>query len=321
MWVPSWESRDLRRLLWQRQRMVQVRTQIMNQLQAAALADSPALPERSCGRTRTTDQNNQPQVFRIEPQLTNNCNANSYATQFVDVTGDHRADEVVINDNGILVLRSNINRFGPLAEIWSSVPYFGVYHIEGPTVGNEFFADVDGDGKADAIVVNDSGITVRRSDGTKFLSNELWATGLVARSYHISGVSHPNIYFVDVNHDGAADAVSIDDNGVWVRLGDKVNHVFQAATNWTGSAFYGSNGTFVADVTGDGAADLIAVNRNSFTGKAAIVVRSSNWSSFNANQNWSALGYFPTAFADINGDGAADEVMNLGSSGVWIGPS
>src|SRR5437763_8762581 len=37
IWVPSWENRDLRQLLWHRHRMVQVRTGIMNQLQALAL--------------------------------------------------------------------------------------------------------------------------------------------------------------------------------------------------------------------------------------------------------------------------------------------
>jgi transposase len=37
LWVPSWENRDLRHLLWHRHRMVQARTRIMNQLQALAL--------------------------------------------------------------------------------------------------------------------------------------------------------------------------------------------------------------------------------------------------------------------------------------------
>jgi transposase len=37
VWVPSWENRDLRQLLWHRHRMVQTRTRIMNQLQAVAL--------------------------------------------------------------------------------------------------------------------------------------------------------------------------------------------------------------------------------------------------------------------------------------------
>jgi len=37
IWVPSWENRDLRQLLWHRHRMVQTRTRIMNQLQAVAI--------------------------------------------------------------------------------------------------------------------------------------------------------------------------------------------------------------------------------------------------------------------------------------------
>ena len=39
IWVPSWDNRDLRQLLWHRHRMVQMRTRVMNQLQAVALND------------------------------------------------------------------------------------------------------------------------------------------------------------------------------------------------------------------------------------------------------------------------------------------
>ena len=37
IWVPSWENRDPRQLLWHRHRLVQIRTRVMNQLQAVAL--------------------------------------------------------------------------------------------------------------------------------------------------------------------------------------------------------------------------------------------------------------------------------------------
>jgi transposase len=37
VWVPSLENRDLRQLLWHRHRLVQMRTRLMNQLQAVAL--------------------------------------------------------------------------------------------------------------------------------------------------------------------------------------------------------------------------------------------------------------------------------------------
>ncbi len=37
IWVPSWENRDLRQLLWHRQRLVQMGTRVVNQLHAVAL--------------------------------------------------------------------------------------------------------------------------------------------------------------------------------------------------------------------------------------------------------------------------------------------
>jgi len=37
IWVPSWENRDVRQLLWHRHRLVQMRTRVVNQLHAVAL--------------------------------------------------------------------------------------------------------------------------------------------------------------------------------------------------------------------------------------------------------------------------------------------
>jgi transposase len=39
IWVPSPENRDVRQLLWHRHRLVQMRTRIMNQLQALAIEE------------------------------------------------------------------------------------------------------------------------------------------------------------------------------------------------------------------------------------------------------------------------------------------
>jgi len=124
-----------------------------------------------------TDQNNQQVVFRLEPVLTNNCSPSPYATQFVDVTGDHRADLIAINDTGILVMRADaLAEFGPVAEVWSSVPYFGAYHIDGLTMDNEFFATWM---ETEKRMPSWSTIPALRKafDGTKFLANEQWATG------------------------------------------------------------------------------------------------------------------------------------------------
>ena len=51
IWVPSWENRDVRQLLWHRHRMVQARTRIMNQLQAVALNEGRRCKNSPSGRS------------------------------------------------------------------------------------------------------------------------------------------------------------------------------------------------------------------------------------------------------------------------------
>src|SRR5499425_2998549 len=46
IWVANWENRDLRQLLWHRHRLVQMRTRIMNQLQAVALNEGLSCRKR-----------------------------------------------------------------------------------------------------------------------------------------------------------------------------------------------------------------------------------------------------------------------------------
>ena len=95
---------------------------------------------------------------------------------FADVNGDGKADAIVSNTSEVAVRLSDGTQFVQ-HDLWTREPYFGVAleHV------NNFFADVTGDGKADAIVVNPSGITVRRSDGTKFLRNEAVDQGSLYR--------------------------------------------------------------------------------------------------------------------------------------------
>jgi len=50
-WVPSPENRDLRQLLWHRHRLVQMRTRIMNQLQALAMNEGYRWKKKTVQRT------------------------------------------------------------------------------------------------------------------------------------------------------------------------------------------------------------------------------------------------------------------------------
>ena len=63
IWVPSWENRDLRQLLWHRHRMVQARTRMMNPLQAVALNEGLRYKKRlwrEAGRKQL-------EAFRLAP--------------------------------------------------------------------------------------------------------------------------------------------------------------------------------------------------------------------------------------------------------------
>ena len=137
-------------------------------------------------------------------------------------------------------------QFAPI-ENWTHGPYYGGR--------GTFFADVTGDGKADAIVVNDDTVTVRRSNGGQFTPNENWTHG----PYYGSR----GTMFADVDGDGKADAIMVNDDTVTVRRSD--GSQFTPNENWTQGHYYGSRGAFFGDVTGDGKADAIVVNDDTVT--------------------------------------------------------
>src|SRR6266404_400950 len=72
------------------------------------------------------------------------------------------------------------------------------------------FADVDGDGRADAIVINADKITVRRSTGTSFGAYESWTTYPYQTQYPTQ--------FADVDGDGDADAIVQDNNAEFITV-------------------------------------------------------------------------------------------------------
>ena len=63
IWVPCPENRDLRQLLWHRHRMVQMRTRIMNQLQALAMNEGQRRKKKLWKRSRTSPAGKAPARF------------------------------------------------------------------------------------------------------------------------------------------------------------------------------------------------------------------------------------------------------------------
>lgn len=184
---------------------------------------------------------------------------------------------------------------------WTTQPYFG-------SLGT-FFADVDGDGKADAIVVNSNTVTVRRSTGTSFGNYEDWTHGAY---FGTRGT-----FFADVTGDGWADAIVVNDNTVTVRRAAADcffvcwNYRFNGNEDWTSGPYFGSTLTAFADVDGDGKADAVVINGGQ------VVVRRSDGSKFLGNQLWSSSfqpGTMGSFLFDLNSDHQADLIaVNQGS--------
>ncbi len=155
------------------------------------------------------------------------------------------------SSDGNSITRGANGEFLP-SKAWINRSYYG-------TKGT-YFADATGDGKADAIVVNDYSITVRRSDGGTFTENERWSNS--------SFYGERETYFADVTGDGKADAIVLNDYSIMVRCSD--GSKFTDNEKWSYSSFLGGLdrrytdgttpwGNCFADVTGDGKADAIRV--------------------------------------------------------------
>src|SRR5690606_17595843 len=141
-----------------------------------------------------------------------------HGTYFADVDGDGRADAITVDSSGIRVRRSGFlpggqEGFKP-PEIGTSDPFYGQR--------GTYFADVNGDGRADAIVVNSGGITVRPSTFLSFgigavlpytieefsRDREEWLyfTSVQRMTLGMPLVSF-GYYFADVTGDGKADFI------------------------------------------------------------------------------------------------------------------
>ncbi|XZO00768.1 MAG: FG-GAP-like repeat-containing protein [Microcoleus sp.] len=164
--------------------------------------------------------------------------------------------------------------------------------------------DATGDGKADAIVANNDGVYVRRSNGSKFLPNEKWID--------IPFWGSIGTGFADVTGDGKADAIASNNDGVYVRRSD--GSKFLPNEKWTDIGYSGTQGTWFADVTGDGKADAIVSNND------GVYIRRSDGSKFLPNEKWTEIGFLGskgTWFADVTGDGKADAIV-ANNDGVYI---
>jgi FG-GAP-like repeat/FG-GAP repeat len=184
-------------------------------------------------------------------------------------------------------------------------------------------ADINGDGKADLIVVNSCGNSFCGPSSGSSVAVSLGngdGTFQQAVAYN-SGGSAWSLKLMDVNHDSKLDIIVANANGsVGVLLGNGDGTFKKAETYASGGS--GSYSIAVMDVNGDGAPDLIVTNlcfgTCSSTRLGGIGVLLGNGDgTFQSVITYRSAGFAnAVAAADLNGDGKADLVVTNASSAV-----
>jgi hypothetical protein len=244
-----------------------------------------------------------------------------------DLTGDGRADIVGFGNAWVWVALNNGN--GTFQAPQLVVANFG-YDAGGWRIENHprFLADLTGDGRADIVGFGNAGVWVALNNGNgTFQAPQLVVPnfGYNAGGWRVE--NHPR-FLADLTGDGRADIVGFGDAGVWVALNNG-NGTFQAPQLVVPNFGYNAGGwrvekhpRFLADLTGDGRADLagfgdigvwVAFNNGNGTFGAPQMVIS--------NFAYGAGGWrvekHPRFLADLTGDGRAD-IVGFGDVRIWF---
>ena len=162
-----------------------------------------------------------------------------------------------------------------------------------------FFADVNGDKRADLVVLRDDGIYVGLSTGTSFGPRTMWSTNWGS----LWGSKWPNHkYVTDVTGDGKADFVDYREGGIFVQVSNGSS--FSSEIKFADARYpVPSDQLAFADFNGDGKTDYIYVDTRWETW-----VGISTGSSFENLVDWGGNWAWDT-FADVNADGKADMIQ------------
>ncbi|SMH28420.1 beta strand repeat-containing protein [Azospirillum agricola] len=270
--------------------------------------------------------------------ITNNFGAgNSWTNQDVfprtvaDVNGDGRADIIGFAYSSVQVALSRAD--GTFAPAMTALPGAYVYGsgFTSDNLSPRSVADVNGDGRADLIGFGNNAVYVAygQADGT-FANNHIAITNNFGVG---NGWTNQDVFprtVADVNGDGRADIIGFAYSSIQVALSQADGTFAPAMTALSGAYVYSSGFTSddfgpraVADINGDGRADIIGFGNNAvyvtygqadgtFTNNQIVLTNS-----FGAGNGWTSQNAYPRTIADVNGDGQAD-IIGFAYSAVQV---
>jgi hypothetical protein len=230
-------------------------------------------------------------------------------TFFADVTGDGRADLIALTAASGDVFVGKAQAGGSFAALQPWRKDFA------PRASKYFFADVTGDGRADAVAFLSATAAwqVAVSSGSSFGTAVVWKTG--------HGLGSSEQLVGDVTGDGRADAVTFFSatGNFWVAPSSGSS--FSTYSQWKADHGAASSSQLLADVTGDGRADAVVFVASTGSWRVAA----STGSAFSTSTLWKSghgVGSSAQLVDDVTGDGKADAVAVFrGTGSIWVAPS
>jgi lysophospholipase L1-like esterase/endonuclease/exonuclease/phosphatase family metal-dependent hydrolase len=255
-------------------------------------------------------------------------------TDLADFDGDGRDDYVRVDEkNHTLRIALNLKSKKPGFPQWKEVrtdvsDNLGLIWDKGWKL---HFADIDGDGMDDIVVVPPSGSkeAVRNilNQGLTSSGRDILWSGPGPIGLTLDHVPQEAVRFADVNGDGRDDYLRVGKDGsvhAYYNLeSDTGGWEWKEHRNWAPGVFYGSRSRLrLADVNGDGKADYLMVGK-----RGAVHAYINNGDK--ARRRFTEHRYFvketgypgdETTFRDISGDGKADYVVvyDGGSVRAWF---
>ncbi|WP_328990956.1 VCBS repeat domain-containing M23 family metallopeptidase [Kribbella sp. NBC_01245] len=237
-------------------------------------------------------------------ETSDNCGSGPITSS--SLSGDARSDLAMVLANGDIKAWRNGRGFTDMP--WDADAIVGT----GFTPDNAFFADLDGDGRKEIIVVLPNGdLKAWHNDGG--FAAMPWGANVIIGT----GFSANNTFFADLNADGRSEVLVVMPNG---DLKAWRNARGFAAAPWDADAVIATgftpNNTFLADLNADGKAEAMTVLPN------GDVKAWRNARGF-AAMPWDADAIIATGFTannlflpDLDGDGKADITTVLANGDV-----